>query len=226
MGTTQTPKRHLLGGLRLLALQISKSTMRRETTGVITVFVALLLVCGLSTELEMHEGETFTGSSLASHYTSCSNAIANVRVTLEGDGAKSGKLVHDQLEDIARACLAGTTIQLGEASQAEHGAPGQTVLKYQVQLRTEQRKCPNSDLVCPPISAGPTKKPVARRKKRAARRKKRAARRKKKKIARRKKKAARRKKKIARRKRKKASNKPMVLQHPKDFENCVSEGGT
>jgi len=245
MGTTQTPKRHLLGGLRLLALQISKSTMRRETTGVITVFVALLLVCGLSTELEMHEGETFTSSSLASHYTSCSNAIANVRVTLEGDGAKSGKLVHDQLEDIARACLAGTTIQLGEASQAEHGAG--PVLNYQVQLRTEQRKCPNSDLVCPPISAGPTRKPVARRKKRAARRKKKKiarrkkkaarrkkkiARRKKKKIARRKKKAARRKKraarrkkKIARRKKKKASNKPMVLQHPKDFENCVSEGG-
>jgi len=179
MGTTQTPKRHLLGGLRLLALQISKSTMRRQTTGVITVFVALLLVCGLSTELEMHEGETFTSSSLASHYTSCSNAIANVRVTLEGDGAKSGKLVHDQLEDIARACLAGTTIQLGEASQAEHGAG--PVLNYQVQLRTEQRKCPNSDLVCPPIRAGPTKKLV--------------------------------------------SNKPMVLQHPKDFENCVSEGG-
>merc|ERR1712086_1228622 len=169
-----------LGGLRLLALQISKSTMRRETTGVITVFVALLLVCGLSTELEMHEGETFTSSFLASHYTSCSNAIANVRVTLEGDGAKSGKLVHDQLEDIARACLAGTTIQLGEASQAEHGAG--PVLNYQVQLRTEQRKCPNSDLVCPPIRAGPTQKLV--------------------------------------------SNKPMVLQHPKDFENCVSEGGT
>merc|ERR1712086_976190 len=117
---------------------------------------------------------------------------------------------HDQLEDIARACLAGTTIQLGEASQAEPGAAGQTVLNYQVQLRTEQRKCPNSDLVCPPISAGPTKKPVARRKKKAARRKKRAA---------------RRKKKIARRKKKKASNKPMVLQRPKDFENCVSEGG-
>merc|ERR1712086_1004916 len=209
MGTTQTPKRHLLGGLRLLALQISKSTMRRETTGVIKVFVALLLVCGLSTELEMHEGETFTSSSLASHYTSCSNAIANVRVTLEGDGAKSGKLVHDQLEDIARACLAGTTIQLGEASQAEHGAG--PVLKYQVQLRTEQRKCPNSDLVCPPISAGPTRKPVARRKKRAARTNK--------------KKIARRKKKAARRKKKKASNKPMVLQRPKDFENCVSEGG-
>merc|ERR1712086_360864 len=88
---------------------------------------------------------------------------------------------HDQLEDIARACLAGTTIQLGEASQAEPGAAGQTVLNYQVQLRTEQRKCPNSDLACPPISAGPTRKPV--------------------------------------------SNKPMVLQHPKDFENCVSEGG-
>merc|ERR1712166_1392362 len=222
MGTTQTPKRHLLGGLRLLALQISKRTMRRQTTGVITVFVALLLVCGLSTELEMHEGETFTSSSLASHYTSCSNAIANVRVTLEGDGAKSGKLVHDQLEDIARACLAGTTIQLGEASQAEHGAG--PVLNYQVQLRTEQRKCPNSDLVCPPISAGPTRKPVARRKKKAARRKKRAARRKKK-IARRKKRAARRKKKKARRKKKKASNKPMVLQRPKDFENCGSEGG-
>merc|ERR1712086_421645 len=181
MGNPNAKTRHLLGGLRLLALQISKSTMRRETTGVIKVFVALLLVCGLSTELEMHEGETFTSSSLASHYTSCSNAIANVRVTLEGDGAKSGKLVHDQLEDIARACLAGTTIQLGEASQAKHGAVGQTALNYQVQLRTEQRKCPNSDLACPPISAGPTRKPV--------------------------------------------SNKPMVLQHPKDFENCVSEGG-
>merc|ERR1712086_613238 len=134
---------------------------------------------------------------------------------------------HDQLEDIARACLAGTTIQLGEASQAEPGAAGQTVLNYQVQLRTEQRKCPNSDLVCPPISAGPTRKPVARRKKRAARRNKKKIARRKKKAARRKKKAARRKKKIARRKKKKiarrkkkaarrkkkkVSNKPMVLQ--------------
>jgi len=90
-------------------------------------------------------------------------------------GSPSKRNIQDAL--VARS----VEIQLGEAPQAEHGAAGRTVLNYQVQLRTEQRKCPNSDLACPPISAGPTRKPV--------------------------------------------SNKPMVLQHPKDFENCMSEGG-